>query len=372
MKKISVIMAGGSGERFWPLSRTKKPKQLLNLADAERNMLQMSIDRIKSIYQLNDIFIITSKYLQAEIRSSLSEIPQQNIIAEPSKRNTAPCLALAAGYIIAKYNSFYNLDEICVSVLTADQIIQPIDKFSETIQKINNFSINNDAITTIGIIPERAETGFGYIEIDPATEIRDNLFPVLQFKEKPNLETAQKYLKMGNFLWNSGMFFYRLDVFVNQMKKYLPDVGNKIDIIANNYKDNFNDIYSGPNPRIQELFELMPDISIDYGLMEKTDKIYVMKSNFYWDDLGSWDSLFRIRKIDENGNIIEGNVEISDVRNSIIINKSKNKFLISAISIENVVIINTDDSTMISPIDKVQNIKNIVKILKEKNKYEWL
>ena len=370
MKKVAIIMAGGAGERFWPLSRMKKPKQLLNLSSLYRNMLQEAIDRISGFIAYDDIFIITSKVLQNPIREALPELAPQNIIAEPAKRNTAPCLALGASYILAKYGEKI-ANQIVVSVLTADQMIEPRENFVNSIDTLCEFCIKEDTIATIGIVPDRPETGFGYIEFDE--NIRNSeIYQAIRFHEKPDIEKAKLYVEKGNFLWNSGMFFYRLDYFIEQMSKHLPSVGSQINNMAENYKSKWNINLDGANPDIQTIFEEMPDISIDYGLMEKTDRVSVIKSNFYWDDLGSWDSLFRARKADENGNIIEGDVEIYNVKNSIIINKTEKKFISTAAGIDGMVIINTDDSLIVVPVKEVQSVKNIVNLIKSKNKNEWL
>lgn len=363
-------MAGGAGERFWPLSRIKKPKQLLNLSSLDRNMLQEAIDRISGFIAYDDIFIITSKVLQNPIREALPELAPQNIIAEPAKRNTAPCLALGASYILSKYGEEM-VNQIVVSVLTADQMIEPKENFVNSVDTLCEFCINEETIATIGIVPNRPETGFGYIEFDE--NIRNGeIFQAVRFHEKPDIDKAKLYVEKGNFLWNSGMFFYRLDYFINQMIKHLPSVGNKINNMADNYKGKCDQIIEGANPDIQTIFEEMPDISIDYGLMEKTDRVSVIKSNFYWDDLGSWDSLFRARKVDENGNIIEGDVEHHNVKNSIIINKTEKKFISTAAGLDGMVIINTDDSLIVVPVKEVQSVKNIVTLIKSKNKNEWL
>ncbi|HRP02623.1 MAG TPA: sugar phosphate nucleotidyltransferase [Candidatus Kapabacteria bacterium] len=370
MKKIAVIMAGGAGERFWPLSRIKQPKQLLNLSSLDRNMLQEAVDRIVDLFDLEDIFIITSKVLQKPIKQALPELPMQNIIAEPAKRNTAPCLALATSYILAKYGE-QHANNIVVSVLTADQLIQPKEKFIQIIEQLNNFCLHQNTIATIGIIPNRAETGFGYIEFNNDLK-NDNIYEAIKFHEKPDHSRALEYIQKGNFLWNSGMFFYRLDYFVNQMIKHLPEVGSKIDIMSKKYSNNVSLNFEGANPELQEIFESMPDISIDYGLMERTDRVSIIKSNFIWDDLGSWDSLFRAKKTDKDGNIIEGNVEVINVTNSIIINKASKKFISTAAGLDGFVIINTDDSLMVLKIEDVQDVKKIVNLIKSTNKLEWL
>lgn len=370
MKRVAIIMAGGVGERFWPLSRINRPKQLLYLSSLSRNMLQEAIDRINGFIAVDDIYIITSKVLQNPIRDALPELPPQNIIAEPYKRNTAPCLALASSILLSKYG-YDNAKNIVVSVLTADQVIEPKDLFLQSLDKLNNYCAINDTIATIGIIPKRPETGFGYIEFDKDLK-DDTILKGLKFHEKPDYEKALSYLQQGNFLWNSGMFFYRLDYFNNEMRKYLPEIGIKIDDMAEMYINKTDYIFNGSNPDIDDIFERFPDISIDNGIMEKTSNVSVMKSIFNWDDLGTWDSLFRVRLPDENGNIIEGNVEIDNVINSLIINKASKRFISTSIGLDGVAIINTDDSLLVTPINNSQNVKNIVKILRANNKTEWL
>ena len=371
MKKTAIIMAGGSGERYWPLSRITKPKQLLNLSNPNRNMLQQSIDRIRGIIDLDDIFIITSKILQSEIRNSLPEIAPQNIIAEPAKRNTAPCLALGASIILSKYKEF-SPESITVSVLTADQLITPELNFQESIIKLNDFCLNNKSIATIGIKPTRPETGFGYIEINDKIHPDNGIYNAIKFHEKPNLETAKNYLQKGNFLWNSGMFFFRLDYFINELKNNLPAVGNEIDQLSKSYKNYIDTIFDGANPDIVGIYEAMPDISIDYGLMELTAKVNVLQSNFQWDDLGTWDSLFRLGKTDINGNVTEGNLELCNVTNSIVLNKTSKKFITTGLDLDRMVIINTDDALMICPLDSAQDIKKLVNQIKNNNKLTWL
>ncbi len=373
MKRTVVIMAGGSGERFWPLSRKNKPKQLLNLL-SEKTMLEEAIQRVEGVIDYEDIFIVTSEVLLEPIRNSLPKLPKENIIAEPYKRNTAPCLALAAGFISAKYRGKFAENEISVSVLTADQDISPLNGFQETINSILSFVEQNEAICTIGIKPTRPETGYGYVEINEKfnSENKIEIKKVKAFREKPNLETAKIYAESGLHLWNSGMFFFRLDTFIKGMEKYLPEVGSKINQISQLYLNNTDIIINSAFNKIAPIFEKFPDISIDYGLMEKYDNIYTANAKFLWDDVGAWDAIDRVKEKNNVGNIIEGSVALVDCKNTIIVNKSNSKITLGAIGIEDFVVVITDDAILISPKDRVQDVKKCVQELKENNKIDVL
>lgn len=370
MKKVAVIMAGGSGERFWPMSRVKKPKQVLNLASQDQSMIQESISRIDKFINPEDIFIITSEILLDSLRENLPNLPSQNIIAEPAKRNTSACLALAAGFIEAKYSDCFQ--DVVIAVLTADHTINPQENFVNVIETAMNFAYNQNCIVTIGIKPSRIETGYGYIEyvVDSAKE--NKIYKAKQFHEKPSFSKAEEYFEKGNFLWNSGMFFWKLDFFKHSLNKHLPEIGSKIDNMRDSYIAKTDEIFLSSNPSIKDLFSSFPDISIDYGLMEKSEEVYVIESDFNWDDLGSWDSLDRVRIPDIDGNIIEGEATIIDSKDCIIINGSSKKFLISGVNLDNMVIVVTDDAIMVSPKDKVQNVKKIVNVLKVENKSNYL
>ena len=231
MKRTAIIMAGGSGERFWPLSRKEKPKQLLNLSSEDKMMIEESIERIAPVIKPEDIYIITSSLLQKPIRKALPQLPEENIIAEPYKRNTAPCLALGAAFIKAKYAAEGIEDkDISIAVLTADQMISPADGFVKTVTAALDYVEEHPVIATIGILPGRPETGYGYIEVKEAFEKgyeNIEIKPVLSFREKPNPEAAAKYLEDGRFLWNSGMFFGALTLSPIHLKNIFPRLAVK-------------------------------------------------------------------------------------------------------------------------------------------------
>ncbi|OGU14204.1 MAG: hypothetical protein A2475_15370 [Ignavibacteria bacterium RIFOXYC2_FULL_35_21] len=370
MKRTAVIMAGGSGERFWPLSRTSKPKQLLSLA-TDKTMLEDSIERISPLIPIQDIFIITSQVLLEPMRKALTELPPENIVAEPLKRNTAPCLALAASFIAERYKEEgFDESEISIAVLTADQNIYPNEEFIRTIESALNYVENNPALATIGIQPDRPETGYGYIEVDsPFNKEHNNpdIKPVIRFIEKPSIDKAQEFLSKGNYLWNSGMFFWRLDNFINAMKIHTPEIGNMIDDIRKGYSKKTGIALPEALDRITPIFESYPNISIDYALMEKADNVFVTKATFKWDDIGSWDSFDRVKNPDSEGNIIQGNTVIIDTKNSVIINSSSKDKIIAGLGLDGFVIVATDDAVLICPKDKVQDVKKCVeKIRNEK------
>lgn len=368
MKRTALIMAGGSGERFWPLSRTKKPKQLLNLL-SEKTMLEESIERVEGLINYEDIFIITSEVLLEPIRKSLPKLPKANVIAEPYKRNTAPCLALGAAFILAKYQNEYKADEISVSVLTADQEISPVNGFKHTVSEILNHVEANEAICTIGITPTRPETGYGYVEVEDKFQHADKceIKKVKDFREKPNRETAEKYAKSGLHFWNSGMFFFRLDTFVNAMIKELPEVGTKINDMKEAYSGNTETDFAGAFSQIAPIFEGFPNISIDYGLMEKYSNICTASALFNWDDVGAWDAIERVKAKDNCGNIIEGREALIDCKNTVVVNKSSKEITLGAIGLEDFVVVITDDAVLISPKDRVQDVKLCVGKLRDNN-----
>lgn len=375
MKRTAVIMAGGSGERFWPLSRMKKPKQLLALA-SEKTMLEEAIDRVSPIIDVNDIYIITSELLLEPLRRELTILPPENIIAEPHKRNTAPCLALSAAFIAAKYDNEFKPEEISIAVLTADQSISPAEGFIQTIDSALNYVENNKALCTIGIPPSRPETGYGYIEVDGYFDYNFNapeIKPVKAFHEKPTFQKAEEFLLAGNYLWNSGMFFWRLDTFIEQMILCLPIVGNNIELMQKRYKSKTSIALPEALFSISELFADFPNISIDYGLMEKAKDVVVAKALFDWDDIGSWDSLPRIREVDKDQNVVEGKNVLVDVKDSVIINSNKNdKIIVAGLGLENMVIVVTDDAVMVCPKDRVQEVKKCVEKIRTEKGEKWL
>ncbi|MCS6809287.1 MAG: sugar phosphate nucleotidyltransferase [Bacteroidota bacterium] len=371
MQRTALIMAGGSGERFWPLSRRTKPKQLLNLISPDKTMLDEAIERIAPLISPDHIFIITNEALQPIMREHLSLLPPANIIAEPLKRNTAPCIALGSAFIAERYPSL-KPHEISIAVLTADHFIESPERFRAAVDAALTHAEKTGDIVTFGIRPTRPATGYGYIEVAASYASAAihplEAIPVASFHEKPSLETAQEFLRQGRFFWNSGMFFWRLDTIISGLERHLPDVGRKIRDLRAVLTHTTQHIMSASPPGTYDIFKSMPDISIDYGLMERAHHVAVVCADFGWDDVGSWDALERVYEPDEAGNINVGGSLLLDSKNCIVMNSVGDDVLsVAAIGVENLVIVATKDGILVCPKDRVQDVRRVVSALREQS-----
>ncbi|HRT68459.1 MAG TPA: sugar phosphate nucleotidyltransferase, partial [Bacteroidota bacterium] len=336
MERVAIIMAGGSGNRFWPLSKINRPKQLIQFKENSPTLLEEAIDRALLVFKPENVYIITNQYMLDAIHKVIIKIPPENIIAEPAKRNTAPSLTLMSAILSVRYK-LKGIPEsnISIGVLTADQKIFPNDAFARSIEALLRYVEFNPVLATIGIRPNRPETGYGYIEIQDEFEDSTSsiqIKPLKSFHEKPTLDVAQRYYLQNRFLWNSGMFFWRLDVFIENMKKYTPEIGNNIQKLEEFLRENPYEIDLTRNKQVLELYASLPDISIDYALMEKAERVVVERAIFTWEDVGTYDALPRIYSVDNSNNYLNGNIETIDTKNSIIINQNNlNDFLIATL-----------------------------------------
>ena len=365
-------MAGGAGERFWPLSRRRRPKQLLKLTNPDTSMLQEAIDRIAPVIPPDRVFIITSEILQQVIRDEIKGVPAANVVAEPSKRNTAGCIALGAAFIAERLGISANNDDdpLTIAVLTADHAIGDPDIFCRTIDAALQHAATSNDLVTLGIRPTRPATGYGYIEYDTAAETQGEFpaLPVTSFHEKPDETRARAYVEAGNFLWNSGMFFWRYDVLRQEMKRCLPAVGDKIDSLREGLRGRSNDAVDGAHEAIRAIFDAFPDISIDYGLMEKAAHVAVIPARFTWDDVGSLDALERAHPADGDGNVVQGDVVLLDMHNSLVVNATTDgrPMAVAAMGMDDVVLITTDDGILLCPRERLQDVKKIVKEMRDR------
>lgn len=359
--KVIVIMAGGAGERFWPLSRANHPKQLLTLSGSGQSLLEEAVERSTAIVPPSNIYVATSQHLQEAIRNAELGIPDENIIAEPCKRNTAGCLIYAAANILAKTR--LSPEEVTMGVLTADHRIPDTGPFVQTVGKAMDCAEQADGLVTIGIQPIRPETGYGYIEVadvDKSCQDGTQMLPVASFKEKPNAEDAAKYIASGKFYWNSGMFFWRLSSFQNEFGKANP-------VMAETLEDLTDALLANAPERAAKIFDALPNISIDYALMEKARKVYVIPGNFVWDDLGAWDSLDRTFPKDNNGNVSVGAPVLIDTSNSIVYNASgHDKRAVGVVGMKDVVVIVNDDSVLVIPKNRAQDVRKLVIALRDR------
>lgn len=345
---IVLIMAGGIGERFWPLSTPSKPKQLLPFGKSGKTLIEDTIDRVQPLVVQDNIWIATSESLKP-IFSQLKLCPESQILAEPFRRNTAGCLAFAVSHLLVKYGNEVN--NYVMAVLTADHIIEPKEKFIETFKVITDFVSSNPMLGVMGIQPTRPETGYGYIE--SGEEISQGIHKVVRFHEKPNLEKANEYLTKGNYFWNSGMFFWKIETFLNELKSASPVHYESIfklrdAILENNIE------------KLREVFKSLPDISIDYALMERSSNIAMVKAEFFWDDLGSWTSLERIFIPDENGNIVQGKWIGIETSNCIIYNAGENEPTVATLGINNIVVAVVGNIILIMNKNESQKLKTLL------------
>ena len=322
-----VIMAGGVGSRFWPFSRNHKPKQFLDFFGTGRSLLQMTIDRFRPIVPIENILIVTNVLYRDQVLEQIPDLKAEQVLCEPARRNTAPCIAYAAARIKAMAKPTPNpslkggeshsgtTNKIRIVVAPSDHLILQEETFRQTIQQGFDFIDKNDALLTLGMKPTRPETGYGYIQmgedarkascsLENAREASCSLeakgkgiCKVKAFTEKPNLELAKVFLESGDFLWNSGIFIWSLDSILNAFHAYLPEMANKFaegeNVMGTPEEDAF----------IQTMFPTCPNISIDYGVMEKAQNVYVIPSDFGWSDLGTWGSLYELSDKDENENV---------------------------------------------------------------------
>lgn len=280
-------MAGGIGSRFWPFSREEKPKQFLDFFGTGRSLLQMTVDRFRPIVPIENMIVVTNVAYKELILEQIPDMHESQILCEPARRNTAPCIAYAVSWIKARTS------QANIVVAASDHLILEEEKFRNVILKAFAFTSQHEAICTLGMQPTRPETGYGYIQFEGTSDI----CPVKQFKEKPDLETAKKYLASGDYLWNSGIFVWSLETIDKAIRTYLPEVAEIFrkgeGLIGTDKEAAF----------INEYFPQCPNISVDYGIMEKSDNVFVLPSSFGWSDLGTWGSLYELSEKDEHGNV---------------------------------------------------------------------
>ena len=345
-----VILAGGSGTRFWPYSRSSRPKQLLNIV-GEKSMLQMTVDRLKKIKKITHIYIITRKDLYDQIIEEVDGVDPKNVIVEPSGKNTAPAIGMMAALFQLSHK-----DEI-MGVFPADHLIVGHKKFEKAINTADYIARKDSNLVTIGIKPTFASTAYGYIQYDENSEIDHfDSYHVKAFAEKPHGKLAKRFLSSGDFLWNAGMFFWRVDTFMDSLNKYLPELHDSLTKIAP--KLSSGESFDG-------LWDLIEPESIDYGLLEKASNIYVVSGEFRWNDIGSWNALYDILNPSKDGNIVKGNGEVIKGKNNLI---HSNGRLTAIVGADDLIVINTDDATLVVPNDKVEDVKELVEILKASGK----
>ncbi|MEQ8821580.1 MAG: mannose-1-phosphate guanylyltransferase [Sumerlaeia bacterium] len=358
--RVAVIMAGGSGERFWPLSRNSRPKQLLKLSCPDQTMLEEAVSRALPLFDAKNVFISTSERLREVIARGDRRIATENILAEPARRDTTGAMIWVTAQLMARYGED---QPITMAVLTADQLIGNPDGFRQSVERAMDCAERENALVTIGIPPDRPETGYGYIEAqtrEPANGRANGPIRVAAYHEKPNRERAEEYLRAGNFYWNSGMFFWSLTKFLEEFQVAQPDMAANIHRIAET-------LHSGDHARAVAQFESLESISIDYSLMERARDVRMIPATFSWDDIGTWDALSRCRECDERGNVCIGDPVLVDSSNCIVYNEpGASERAVALVGVKDLVVVVSGDSVLVTHKDHVQDVKGVVKELKRR------
>lgn len=356
MKKTALIMAGGRGERFWPKSRQNLPKQFLSLTDDGKTMIQLTVERIMPLVEVGDIYISTNQDYKKLVMEQLPQIPEENILCEPVGRNTAPCIGLGAVHIAKKYGDAVML------VLPSDHLIKYNAIFLSTLEDACKTAEQGANLVTIGITPDAPETGYGYIKFLP-DQLLGRAYRVDRFVEKPDLETAKEYVASEQYLWNSGMFIWKVSTILENLREYLPAVYDGLGRIQAAIGTEQEEQV------LEQVFQGFPSESIDYGVMEKAKNIYILTGAFGWDDVGSWLAVGRLKKSNEFGNVISGNAVTIDTKNSII---QGGKKLIATVGLQDVIIVDTEDALLVCDKDSAGDIKKVLENLKICNRTEYL
>ncbi len=344
-----IIMAGGVGSRFWPLSRTAKPKQFLDILGTGRTLLQQTFDRFLPLVPAENILVVTSVRYKELVMEQLPELKPEQILLEPFRRNTAPCVAYAS-YKIKVVNPDAN-----IIVAPSDHLIIKEEEFIRQIKNGLDFTKNNEALLTLGIKPGRPETGYGYIQVKNKVDFNnlDNLHKVKTFTEKPDLEMARIFVESGEFFWNSGIFIWSLKSILAAFDEYLSDVSQLFSKGINLY-NTVNEMHF-----INKTYSECQGISIDYGIMEKAKNVYVLTADFGWSDLGTWGSLYENKEKDSNGNVILGENILTYNTTNCIVNLSKEKVAVLQ-GLDGYIIAESNDTLMICRKEDEQQIKQFV------------
>ena len=341
-----VIMAGGIGSRFWPMSTPEFPKQFVDVMGCGKSMIQMTVDRFQSVCPMSNFWVVTSAAYVDIVRSQLPDIPLGNILAEPCARNTAPCIAYACWKIMAKD------PQANIVVTPSDALVTNVDEFRRVIGEALAFTAGESRIVTIGIKPTRPETGYGYIAAGEC--VSGEIHKVDSFREKPDLQTARQYLAAGNYLWNAGIFVWNVETIVQSIREFAPDLAAKMDVMSEAF-------YTPEEAaKVAEVFPTCEKISIDYAVMEKSDCIYTLPADFGWSDVGTWGSLWTLLDHDDNANAVIGdNVHLYDCYGCIV--HAPNAASIVLEGLKYCVVVEREGRLLVCRLSEEQRIKDFEK-----------
>lgn len=339
-------MAGGIGSRFWPMSSAQLPKQFIDVLGCGRTLIQLTVDRFKGICLPENVWVVTSANYAEIVKGQLPEVPEDHILLEPCRRNTAPCIAYVSWKIKAK-NPKAN-----IVVTPSDHIVMDVREFGRVVTSAMNFTAESDAIVTLGMKATRPETGYGYIEADLTMACPSNkeIYRVDAFKEKPNLATAERYLQRNNYFWNAGIFIWNVNTIVNALRVYQPSMAEIFErMLPYYYTDEEQAV-------VNELFPTCENISVDYAIMEKADEIYVFPASFGWSDLGTWGSLHENSEKDAHNNVCIGpNIKLYESRNCVVHTTQEKKVVIQGL--DGYIVAEKNNTLLVCRLSEEQRIK---------------
>lgn len=341
-----VIMAGGIGSRFWPMSTEERPKQFIDVLGVGRTLIQMTLDRFRGVCPMENVWIVTNERYADLVHEQLPDVPVDHILQEPCRRNTAPCIA----YVSWRIKMTDPKANVVVS--PSDHIVTNVDEYRRVITSCLKFAGETDAVVTLGMKPTRPETGYGYIQADPTSNSPRNreIYRVDQFKEKPDLETAKHYISEHNFFWNAGIFVWSVETIVNALRVYAPRI--------NNIFERIQDVMGTPQEQetINKVYPDCDNISIDYAVMENAEEIFVFPADFGWSDLGTWGSLLLQSQRDMYGNgLIGKNIHTFECRNCVVHTTQEKKVILQGL--DGYIVAEHDDTLLVCKLSEEQRIK---------------
>lgn len=362
---VTIIMAGGSGERFWPLSRRRRPKQLLRLVNGSESMLERCVRQWRPLSGPEHLIIATNEALAEPILAQLPDFPKANVLTEPMPRNTAGCLAFAAAHLLARWGE--NALKHRIAIVSADIYIGDETALHQTVHTALQAASDHDAIAVLGIEPSRPETGFGYIEItdrEKPNAVIDEIpvYSVHSFREKPDHQTALEYIQSNRFLWNSGLFFWNLSTFIEELENVAPAYARAIEAMRDALQQ------SPPNTdALNQAFERMPSQSIDKALLEHAQSVYMVPAKFPWNDIGTWSSLAQAMGVDED-RLSSDDPVLIDCKNVTVINQAgADQMAVGVVGLENVIVVTTEDGVLVCRKDRAQDVRRVVAELKRRD-----
>ncbi len=354
-----AIMAGGVGSRFWPASREERPKQFLDILGTGKSLLQITYERFLPLIPKENIFIVTNAAYISLVKEQLPDVTDNQILAEPSRNNTAPCLAYTA-FKLQSLNP-----EATFVVASSDHLILKESVFLENIKQALEFASHREAIVTLGITPTSPNTGYGYVQYNSHDANKDGIYKVMSFKEKPNLETAQDFLKAGNYVWNAGIFIWSVKSLLKSFKKNAEDIYDILKGGENAYNT------EGEQNFINEHYPTTRSVSIDYAILENADNVYTIPGDFGWSDLGTWGALYDESKKDAEANVVQGdNILVYDSTNCFV--RAPNEKLVILRGLDDYIVVDEDDALLIYPKAKEQEIKQVTETIKKLKGQKYL